>query len=87
MRLSYIAQKGCAAQKQTSGFAPLVGIPPVRQRHAACDLAGGIPYPQACAASRGSASLINSPLTRRGGLKRRARERAASVGDAAVPRR
>ena len=45
MSLSYAWQSGCTAQKHTSGFVPLVGVPPFRQRLAACQLAGGTPYP------------------------------------------
>ena len=45
MSLPYTWESGCTAQKQTSGFAPLVGVPPVGQRLAACQLAGGTPYP------------------------------------------
>jgi|GEM_PF-1392443 len=45
MNLSYITVLCVAGQKHTSGFAPLVGVPPFRQRLAACVLAGGTPYP------------------------------------------
>ena len=48
------------AQKQTSGFAPLVGVPPVGQRLAACRLAGGTPYPLR---SRGSEFNQLAPYT------------------------
>ena len=45
MSLSYTWRSCCIAQKHTSGFAPLVGVPPYRQRLAACVLAGGTPDP------------------------------------------
>ena len=45
MSLSYTGQSVCIAQKPTSGFVPLVGVPPVGQRLAACQLAGGTPDP------------------------------------------
>jgi len=45
MSLSYAWLSRRTAQKHTSGFAPLVGVPPFRQRLAACVLAGGTPDP------------------------------------------
>ena len=45
MTLSYLIRLCSAGQKHTSGFAPLVGVPPIGQRLAACQLAGGAPYP------------------------------------------
>jgi hypothetical protein len=77
MSLSYTWRSRRTAQKHTSGFAPLVGVPPFRQR-----LAGHPTLSEV-----GVASGLNLPLTRRGGLMRRAWERAASVGGAAAPRR
>jgi len=63
MSLSYAWQSGCTAQKHTSGFVPLVGVPPFRQRLAACQLAGGTPYPLR---SRGSEFNELAPHTPEG---------------------
>lgn len=83
MKVFFVLHSDRTAQKHTSGFAPLAGVPPVRQRLAACELAGGTPYP----VQRTGSEFNQLALTRRGGLMRRAWERAASVGDAAAPRR
>jgi hypothetical protein len=45
MSMPFALHSPRTAQKPTSGFAPLVGVPPIGQRLTACRLAGGTPYP------------------------------------------
>ena|GEM_PF-3009045 len=83
MIVSYLISLCSAGQKHTSGFAPLVGVPAMLSPPCINFVAPGHPTLYAV----GVASLMNSLLTRRRGLMRRAWQRAASVRERVRPRR